>query len=72
MKIFYKLKDRLDDDSFETYNEIFYGKGGYPLWAGYTIGYYLIEDYLKKQKDIDWKKMLRENPNKILKEIENY
>lgn len=67
-KIFEELKDKLDSKNLEDYTEIFFGTGKYPNWSGYTIGYYLIEDYLKKQKKIDWNKLLRKNPKEILKE----
>lgn len=73
LKIFTDLKGKLNEDSFDIYNDVFYGAGKYPLWAGYAIGYYLVKNYLENKKNIDWKKLLRENPNKILKEIlENY
>ncbi len=68
-EIFKELKNILEVKDFDKYNEVFYGTGRYPMWAGYTIGYYLIEDYLKNKKNIDWKKLLREDPMKILNEI---
>ncbi len=64
-----KNNDRLNHKNFNLYNELFYGTGKYPLWTGYTIGYYLVGEYLKKQKNIDWKKLLRINPEIILNSV---
>lgn len=70
-EIFKEIKANLDKKDHDLYNDLFFGTGKYPLWTGYTIGYFLIEEYLKKHKKFSWKKLLRENPNKILKEIVN-
>ena len=70
-EMFRELKDSLTIKDFDKYNELFYGTGKYPLWAGYTIGYYLVKEYLKKQRYIDWNGLLRKNPKDILKEIEH-
>jgi len=71
------LKQIIKDDSlfiknFDKYNEVFYGTGKYPLWAGYTIGYYLIEEYLKKQEAINWNELLKKDPKEILEETLSY
>lgn len=71
LKLFEELKPKLNEKSYEVYGDIFFGNKKYPLWAGYTIGYYLIKEYLKNKKNIDWKELLREDPNKILKGILN-
>ena len=65
-RIFNEIRLILKENNFKEYSEIFYGTGKYPLWAGYSIGYYLVKDYLKKHKKIDWNKLLREDPKKIL------
>ena len=62
------IKGLLDKNDFKNYNEIFYGSGKYPLWAGYSIGYNLIEIYLENNPNLNWNKLLRENPQKIIKE----
>lgn len=69
MRIFDELKNKLNKKDWNFYTEVFYGTGKYPLWTGYTLGYYLIEDYLQNKKDFYWNKFLREDPHDILKEI---
>ncbi len=47
MEIFEEIKPHLNEETEELHRELFYGTGRYPLWAGYSIGYYLLEKYLK-------------------------
>jgi uncharacterized protein YjaZ len=69
--IFNELKSKLNSKNDEFYSEVFFGTGKYPLWAGYSIGYYLIGKYLENKKNVDWNLLLRTNPQKIMKEIIN-
>ncbi len=64
-KIFDELIPLLDSDNQDIYTGLFFGSKKYPLWAGYTIAYYLIEDYLKNLKEVDWKKVLMVHPNDV-------
>ncbi len=68
-KIFSDIRNSLADRSFEKYSEVFFGRGNYPLWTGYSIGYYLIKEYLKS-KEFTWPEILRKDPNEILNEID--
>jgi uncharacterized protein YjaZ len=70
-RIFDEIKNILEENDFNKYSEIFFGTGKYPLWAGYTIGYYLIRNYLKEKKNIDWNELLRKDPKEILKFFED-
>ena len=70
-KYFNKLKPKLNSMDLDLYMEVFYGTGKYPNWAGYSIGYYLIEKYLKEEKEVDWNKLLRENPKDFLNKLKN-
>lgn len=57
LQIFSEIKENLDVRDFDYCSEIFYGNGRYPLWAGYTMGYYLIQDYIKNKR-VDWNKLI--------------
>ena len=70
--LFNKIKNLLGSKKFSDYYEVFFGTGKYPLWMGYSIGYYLIKKYISKNKNYTWKELLRKNPNEILGEIVNY
>jgi hypothetical protein len=47
-KILALLQDKLDSNEY-NYDEIFFnGNDKLPRWAGYSVGYYLVEKYLEK------------------------
>lgn len=64
-----ELKTNLDSKDQKLYSDVFYGTGEYPLWTGYSMGYYLIGKYIDKEKKIDWNRLLKENPKKILEVV---
>jgi len=66
-KIFGEIKNILGENDFNKYSEIFFGTGKYPNWTGYTIGYYLVRNYLKEKENFDWNELLRKDPKEILK-----
>ncbi len=70
LNILRELKLKLNwRDDYILHGEIFFGTGKYPNWVGYSIGYYLVGKYLKKQKNINWKKIIKTPPKKILREV---
>jgi len=76
-EIFKKLGKKLDKSMEKNYSlhmNLFFGSKGYPLWSGYSMGFYLIEDILEKEKHINWKKLLETNPDlfKKNKKIKNW
>lgn len=68
-KFIEKIKPILDSKKFNDYRDVFFGSGNYPLWLGYSIGYYLIKNYISKKKKINWKEIISQNPDIILKEL---
>jgi uncharacterized protein YjaZ len=68
-EIFKKIDSKLNLNDEKEYNELFYGGGKYKQWTGYALGYWLVKNYLKNLKKIDWEKIINTNPSKILLEI---
>ncbi len=66
--LFDKLKSKLMTDDFKIRKDVFYAGKTYPLWAGYSIGYYLISDYLKNLPSINWPKILKTPPSEIARD----
>lgn len=50
---------------YDLYQSVFFGNKKYPTWAGYTIGYYVVKSFLKNNKDLDWKRIIRLSPQEI-------
>ncbi len=70
-KILLDIKNKLNSKNYKISQELFFGTGKYTLWAGYAIGYYLIEYYLKNKEKINWKNIFMTLPRKIFDEIKN-
>jgi uncharacterized protein YjaZ len=70
--IFRKIKPLLSKRNLSVHKELFFGSKKYPCWTGYTIGYYLIDDYLKKHKSIDWKTLFNQKPARFLRELRGW
>lgn len=46
-------------DKTDMYESVFFGNEQYKKWTGYSIGYWLIGQYLKKQKSVDWNEIMK-------------
>ncbi|MCH7568627.1 MAG: hypothetical protein IIA87_04355 [Nanoarchaeota archaeon] len=66
------MNKTMTDSDPDIHVELFFGSKKYPHWAGYTIGYYLVEDFLKNKKHISWEKLFRQKPQEFLKELEDW
>lgn len=65
-KLFSKIKRLLSSKSTKLYRSIFFENKGYPLWAGYSLGYQIIKSFLKKNPKLKWQKIIRLAPRQIL------
>ncbi|MEM2714027.1 MAG: DUF2268 domain-containing putative Zn-dependent protease, partial [Candidatus Pacearchaeota archaeon] len=75
IKIFKGLIDNINknmEKNYSFHNALFFGNNKYPLWSGYTIGFYLVEDILKEKKKINWKEILRKNPLSFKNKLKNW
>lgn len=67
--LYQKIKSQLDSKSYKLYQDIFFGSNKYPLWSGYSIGFHLIGDFLKRKTSIKWCELIKKSSADILKEI---
>ena len=58
----------LEKEGWDEVRELFTGGKKYPLWAGYSISYYLIKKYIA-ENNIEIEKLLLEEPMKIISKI---
>ena len=65
---YHKLKKRFRNT--KLYYPVFLEGKEYPLWAGYAIGYQMIETYRKKHPDISWDTLVKLTPKEIHEEAE--
>lgn len=54
----------------KNHDPILYGdqNRGYPKWLGYSLGYYIVNSFIKKNKGMTIKDLLKVDSNKILAE----
>lgn len=65
IKIFKGLIDNINksmEKNYSFHTALFFGNNKYPLWSGYTIGFYLAKDILKGNKKINWRAVLKKSP----------
>ncbi|HEX5430088.1 MAG TPA: DUF2268 domain-containing putative Zn-dependent protease [Patescibacteria group bacterium] len=67
-KIYSGIKSKSNSKSVKLYNEIFYDNKKYPLWAGYSIGYWIVKTFREKNLTLSWKDILKLSHKTILKE----
>lgn len=64
--IFPKIKRLLKSRDYNVYQELFFAGKKYPLWAGYSIGYQIVKSFIKKNKNLTWKEIIKIRPEIIL------
>lgn len=67
-KYFPEIKRMINSKTWKVYDAVFLGKGKYPMWLGYSMGYKIIKSFLKKNPKLKWNKILNLKPKKIFKE----
>ena len=65
-----KIIPTLNSEAGQDYYNVFvnFDEEPYPLWTGYTIGYYLIERF-RKQNKLNWQELMQVKPNEVLDSI---
>lgn len=54
------IKNQLSSDDPELFQKLMFGGGDFPRWSGYTIGYHIVQDFLKNNNDYsieEWTKL---------------
>ena len=61
------IKNEIDSNDAEIlYTVMFGGVNGFPHWSGYTIGYNIVQDFLKNNPEISFEELTDMEPNEIL------
>lgn len=53
------LQPHFSKVDWPLHNEIFYGSKKWKRWTGYSVGYYLVKQYLKSQKNVNWQMIMK-------------
>lgn len=66
-KVFRKIKPSLYGADFKLYKNLFFGNEEFKQWSGYSLGYEIVKCFLSNSNIKDWNKIMKINPDKILK-----
>ncbi len=64
-KYFEEIRSKLFSKDKKIIDEVFFGTGRYPLWLGYSLGYWIANKYFKRFKVIDWVKTVKDGVKEI-------
>ena len=64
---FPKIKKVINSKTWKVYGAVFLGRGEYPLWLGYSIGYLVVKSFLKNNSGLKWKQIIALSTEEILK-----
>lgn len=67
LTILEKLKKLSKFRRTDMHHEVFFGSTEYKPFTGYTMGYYLVNNFREKHPDMKWKDIIKISPSEILK-----
>ena len=53
-----KIQSILNSIDRKIYTELFYGSKKFKRWTGYSIGYFLVKEFLKKNNNLTWEQIM--------------
>jgi len=65
--IFNEIIEKIQSKKESNFFELFFENKNYPLWAGYSIGYYIVDSFLKNNSNNEWKEIVKLKSVDILK-----
>jgi uncharacterized protein YjaZ len=63
------IKRYLNSKDQLLYQRILFGNDKYKRWTGYSIGYWLVKDFIDKNKSLSWEEIMKTNPEDILETV---
>ncbi len=67
LKQWAKIKKIASSKNLRVFEDLFYNGEQYPLWTGYSVGYWMVKDFLKIHKTMKWNEIMKLSPSIILK-----
>lgn len=61
-------KNTLESKDQKVIKEFLFGNSKYKKWSGYSIGYWLVKEFINKNRNISWDELMKTSP-KIFIEI---
>jgi uncharacterized protein YjaZ len=62
-----KLKNKIYESfNYKFYRDLFFGSKKFKRWSGYTIGYFVVEEFRKQNKNLNWENLVGLPPEKFI------
>ena len=61
-----KIKDKIYKVDRKFYIDLFFGSKKFKRWSGYTIGYFIVREFRKQNKNLNWKNLVCLPPENFL------
>lgn len=66
----FRILNDLDKNTLESKNqkvikEFLFGNDKYKRWNGYSTGYWLVKEFMKRNKDLSWDELMKTNPKRF-------
>ena len=65
--IFNEIIKKINSKNENDFFQLFFENKKYPLWSGYSIGYYIVNYFLKNNTNNTWKEIIKLKSSDILK-----
>ena len=64
-----KIKDKIYKVDRKFYIDLFFGSKKFKRWSGYTIGYFIVREFRKQNKNLNWKNLVSLPPENFLNQF---
>ena len=62
-----KLKNKLNIKANKMHHDLFFGSKDYKMWAGYSLGYYIVKKFRENYPKLKWKEIIKLKSSEVLK-----
>jgi len=62
-------KDILESRDQKVIKEFLFGNDKYQRWTGYSVGYWLVKEFINRNKNLSWDELMQTNPKRFIEII---
>lgn len=62
-------KDILESRDQKVIKEFLFGNDKYQRWTGYSVGYWLVKEFIKNNSDLSWDEIMKVDPKRFVDSI---
>jgi len=65
-EILKELKDILESRDQKVIKEFLFGNDKYQRWTGYSVGYWLVKEFINRNKNLSWDELMKTNLKRFI------